>query len=62
MAFYVDGREVFRTPTPADVHEPTYLLANVAVGGDGSWPGPAAGETATMSTDHIRAYQFDDLT
>lgn len=62
VAFYVDGREVFRTPTPADMHEPMYLLANLAVGGDGSWPGPAAGETATMSIDHIRAYQFDDLT
>ena len=62
VAFYIDGREVFRTPTPADMHEPMYLLANLAVGGEGSWPGPAAGGPAPMSIDHIRAYQFDDLT
>lgn len=61
VAFYVDGGEVFRTPTPADMHEPMYLLANLAVGGPGSWPGPAAGGTATMRIDHTRAYQFDDL-
>ncbi len=61
VAFYVDGQEVFRTPTPADMHEPMYMLANLAVGGPGSWPGPAAGGTATMRIDHIRAYQFDDL-
>ncbi|WP_205598023.1 glycoside hydrolase family 16 protein [Caulobacter sp. 17J65-9] len=59
IVWYVDGREVFRTDTPHDMHQPMYLLANLAVGG--KWPGdPDAGTPfpAQMRIDYIRVYQF----
>ncbi len=37
-----------------------YLLANLAVGGQGSWPGPPVkGASADFSIDYIRAYSKD---
>jgi beta-glucanase (GH16 family) len=59
LVWYVDGREVKRQPTPADMHKPMYMLANVAVGGD--WPGAPDASTpfpARMSIDYVRAYRF----
>jgi beta-glucanase (GH16 family) len=49
-------------PTPPGMHQPFYLLANLAVGGPDAWPGAAAGDaTGTMKIDYIRAAQFKDL-
>lgn len=62
VKWYIDGTEIFSVATPADMHSPMYLVTNLAVGGTGSWPGPADGvSSATMSIDYIKAYQFDDL-
>lgn len=62
IRWFIDGTEVFQAATPADMHVPMYMLANLAVGGQGSWPGPTDGtSSATMRIDYIRAYQFDDL-
>lgn len=62
IRWYFDNVEVFSAPTPADMHQPMYILANLAVGKHGSWPGPADGaSSATLLIDHIKAYQFDDL-
>jgi beta-glucanase (GH16 family) len=37
-----------------------YLLANLAVGGEGSWPGPPlAGAVSTYSIDYVRAFSND---
>jgi beta-glucanase (GH16 family) len=58
IAWYVDGKEVFRAATPPDMHKPMYMVANLAVGGD--WPGGPDGATAfpaTMTIDYIRAYE-----
>jgi len=55
--FYFDGKAVFSEPTPADMHSPMYMLANLAVGG--SWPGDPTAAThfpAAMNIDYIRAY------
>ena len=56
IVWYVDGVEVFRAATPEDMHDPMYLLANLAVGG--TWPGSPTAESipATLSIDYIRAY------
>ncbi|QEE38758.1 MULTISPECIES: family 16 glycosylhydrolase [unclassified Methylobacterium] len=58
LAFYFDGQEVYRTPTPASLDKPMYMIANLAVGG--TWPGDADATTpfpAHMNIDYLRAYQ-----
>jgi beta-glucanase (GH16 family) len=60
IIFYYDDREVFRHATPADMHAPMYILANLAVGG--KWPGNPDAATAfpaVMEIDWIRAYRRD---
>jgi beta-glucanase (GH16 family) len=59
IAWFVDGKEVRREATPADLHRPMYLLANVASGGD--WAGVPDASTplpARLTIDYIRAYRF----
>jgi beta-glucanase (GH16 family) len=57
ITFYFDGKEVYETATPADMHKPMYMIANLAVGG--SWPGNPDSSTpwpAQMKIDYIRAW------
>jgi beta-glucanase (GH16 family) len=69
VQFYVDDpANVYFVRTASDVpagqtwvfNRPFYLLMNLAVGGDGSWPGPPDATTATpavMTVDYVRIYQ-----
>lgn len=52
--FYLDGKQVAKTPTPADANVPMFMIANVSVGG--SWAGPPNNDTGTMQIDYIRAF------
>jgi beta-glucanase (GH16 family) len=59
VVWFVDGREVKRRPTPADMNKPMYLLANLALGG--GWAGDPDDSTrfpAVFAIDYIRAYRF----
>ena len=59
ITWYFDGQQIAQTATPADLNSPMYLLANLAVGGAGSWPGSPDATTplpAKMQIDYIRAY------
>jgi beta-glucanase (GH16 family) len=59
LVWYVDGVEVSRRPTPADMHKPMYFIANLAVGGN--WPGAPDASTrfpADFVIQFIRAYRF----
>lgn len=59
VIWYIDGKEAGRHKTPADMHKPMYMLANLAVGGN--WPGAPDARTrfpATYEIDYIRAYRF----
>jgi beta-glucanase (GH16 family)/Ca2+-binding RTX toxin-like protein len=58
ITYYFDGNQVYKAPTPADMHEPMYMIANLAVGGN--WPGNPNSTTpfpAQMKIDYIRAYK-----
>ena len=57
ITFYFDGKQVYQVDTPADMHKPMYMIANLAVGG--GWPGNADSTTpfpADMNIDYIRAW------
>lgn len=59
VIWFLDGREVKRLPTPADMHKPMFILANVALGG--GWAGAPDASTpfpAKLKIDYIRAYRF----
>jgi beta-glucanase (GH16 family) len=59
LRWYVDGVRR-HTATRGVPHEPMYLVANLAVGGEGSWPGPPDATTAlpaVMEVDYIRVYR-----
>ena len=57
--FYEDGKALGSVTTPASMKTPMIMMANLAVGGAGSWPGAPDGSTkfpAQMQVDYIRAY------
>jgi beta-glucanase (GH16 family) len=54
ITWYFDGEQIAQEATPSGAHDPMYVLANLAVGGN--WPGPPGGETAHMDIDYIRVY------
>jgi beta-glucanase (GH16 family) len=60
LIWYIDGIEAGRVPTPADMHKPMYMLANLATGG--TWPGAPDATTqfpTKLMIDYIRAYRFE---
>ena len=63
ITYYFDGTPYASCPGNPAADKPFYILANLAVGAAGSWPGspdPAAIATtfpAYMRIDYIRAYQ-----
>ena len=59
IAWFIDGIEMARVATPADMHQPMYMLLNLAVGGVGSWPGPvdATMPSAHLLIDYVRVWQ-----
>jgi beta-glucanase (GH16 family) len=62
IQFYLDDILVHESATPADMHRWMYLLANLAVGGEGSWPGQAGpAQSGVFRISWIRAWQFNDL-
>jgi len=57
VTFYFNGSAYARMATPSDFHQPMYMLANLAVGGN--WAGAPVGEAADLKIDYIRAYSKD---
>jgi beta-glucanase (GH16 family) len=59
ISIYVDGQLIGAQLTPDKFHQPMYLIANLAVGGQ--WPESPDTATpfpATMEIDYIRAWQY----
>ncbi|MEQ1941760.1 family 16 glycosylhydrolase [Mesorhizobium sp. VNQ89] len=61
ISFFVDGVQVMSTPTTSELHDPMYLLANLAIGGP--WAGNADPSLiAQLMIDEIVAYQLPEYT
>jgi len=63
ITFYYDNKQVYQVATPADMHGPMYMIANLAMGG--GWAGSADGSTpfpAQMDIDYIRAWDSNPYT
>ena len=54
LAFYFNGQEVWRTPTPPEYKQPMYVLADLAIGG--GWPFNKLDSPQPMQIRAIRAY------
>lgn len=61
LVWYFDDVEIFRTDTPADMHDPMYMLVNLAVGGIAGTPADGLARPAEMQIDYIRAYTLDEV-
>ena len=61
LVWYFDNVEVARAATPADMHDPMYMLVDLAVGGMAGTPADGLATPAEMQIDYIRAYALDDL-
>ncbi len=61
IVWYYDGIEVARTQTPDDMHQPMYMLFNLAVGGIAGAPADGLSTPGEMKVDHVRAYALDDV-
>ncbi len=58
--WYFDGKLVYSQPTPPDLHQPCYIIANLAVGKPDSWGGAPDAAThfpATMQVAYIKVWQ-----
>lgn len=58
ITYYMDGYALGSVPTPSNMTNPMYMLIDLTVGGQGSWPGPPLSgfTSATMQIDYVRAY------
>jgi serralysin len=57
ITFFYDNRAIYQVATPADMHGPMYMIANLALGG--GWAGSVDGTTpfpAQMNIDYIKAW------
>ena len=59
ITWLIDGNEVAQAATPADMHQPMYMLLNLGVGDAGSWPGAydPAKPTGHLLIDYVRVWQ-----
>ena len=60
IVWYFDDVAIARADTPADMHDPMYMLVNLAVGGTAGTPGAGLQDGAELKVDYIRAYSLED--
>ena len=56
ITWYFDGNEVFQTATPADMHQPMYMLIDLEVGGPYGNPNSSTQFPANLQVNYVRAY------
>jgi beta-glucanase (GH16 family) len=63
MNWYFDRKLVFSAPTPAELHKPCYIIANLAVSRPDGWGGAPDDTTklpASMDVAYIKVWQRPD--
>ncbi|ESZ19073.1 MULTISPECIES: family 16 glycosylhydrolase [unclassified Mesorhizobium] len=60
LVWYFDDVEVARAATPADMHDPMYMLVNMGIGGQAGEPADELATPAEMQIDYIHAYALQD--
>lgn len=61
IVWYFDDIAVSRAETPADMHDPMYMLVNLAVGGIAGTPDASQDTLGEIQIDYIHAYALDAL-
>jgi beta-glucanase (GH16 family) len=61
ITWYFDDVAVAQTDTPDDMHDPMYMIVNLAIGGMAGTPSGGLPDGSEMNIDYIRAYSLDDL-
>ncbi|WP_026619866.1 beta-glucanase (GH16 family) (plasmid) [Ensifer sp. WSM1721] len=59
IVWYFDDAAIARADTPSDMHEPMYMLVNLAVGGIAGTPSDGLLDGSEMKIDYIKAYSLD---
>lgn len=54
IVFYFDRKEVWRTPTPAELTGPMYPIVNLGLGG--GWPIDATPDPSTLLVDYVHVH------
>lgn len=60
IVWYFDDVAVASADTPSDMHDPMYMIVNLAVGGVAGTPSSSLNDGAEMQIDYIKAYSLDD--
>ncbi len=60
ITWYFDDVAVAQIDTPADMHDPMYMLVNLAVGGIAGTPSTGLPNGSEMKIDYIHAYSIND--
>jgi beta-glucanase (GH16 family) len=61
ITWYFDDVAVAQTDTPSDMHDPMYMIVNLAVGGMAGKPTDGLPNGSELKVDYIRAYSLDDM-
>ena len=56
ITFYIDGKQIWSTPTPPEALEPLYVMVNLALGGGGGFPITQTPNPSRLIVDYVRAY------
>jgi beta-glucanase (GH16 family) len=59
IVWYFDDAAIARADTPSDMHDPMYMLVNLAVGGIAGTPSDGLADGSEMKIDYIKAYSLD---
>jgi beta-glucanase (GH16 family) len=63
ITWYVDGVPYSQVPTPADMHQPMYMLLDLFAGTASSWEGaPTPGETANYNIQSVQVFAANPYT